>query len=300
MRIAILYGGWSPEREISLISGRNVYEALKRKGYDAILIDVKEDFFDKIKEEKIDIAFNILHGTPGEDGIMQGVLEFLKIPYVGSGIEGAVLSMDKIASKKIFVASGIPTPDFIYPVDEKNIKIDKFPVVVKPRYQGSSVGVSIVDSYKDLKIAIEDAKKYGEYFIEEYIDGMIATCGILGDTPLPILELVPKRRRFYDYYAKYTEGETEFICPARLDDGTTKYIQDISLKVHKLLSLRHFSRVDLMIKNGKFPYVLEANSIPGMTPLSDLPKEAATFGIFYDDLVERILKFALDYKNEKY
>ncbi len=294
MKIGVLYGGWSPEREISLISGKNVYEALIRKGYDAVLIDVKKDFFERIKKEKIDIAFNILHGTPGEDGIIQGVLEFLGIPYTGSKVDGAILSMDKIISKKIFISSGIPTPDFIYPVDEKNLKIEKFPVVVKPRSQGSSVGVSIADNYKELLNAIEVAKKYGEYFIEEYIEGMTATCGILGEEPLPILELVPKRRRFYDYTAKYTEGETEFICPARLTPEITDKVQKISLEVHKLLSLRHFSRIDLVIKDNKFPYVLEANSIPGMTPLSDLPKEAQVIGLSYDDVVEKILKSAME------
>jgi len=294
MRIGVLYGGWSPEREISLISGKNVYEALKKKGYDAILIDVQKDFVERIKKEKIDIAFNMIHGTPGEDGILQGVLEFLGIPYTGSGIQGAILSMDKIISKKIFLSSGIPTPDFIYPVDEENLEIERFPVVVKPRSQGSSVGVSIVDDYNSLKNALEEAKKYGEYFIEEYIDGMIATCGILGETPLPVLELVPRRRRFYDYIAKYTDGETEFICPARLDEKTTEEVQNIALKVHRLLSLRDFSRIDFVIKDNKYPYVLEANSIPGMTPLSDLPKEANVIGLSYDDVVERILRAGME------
>ena len=289
MRVGVLYGGWSSERDISLVSGRNVADALKRRGYDVVLIDVQRDFPERVKEYNIDVAFIMLHGTPGEDGIIQGVLEFMQIPYTGSGVLASALAMDKVLSKKVFISSGIPTPDFIYPATEKLPSNWDFPVVVKPRAEGSSVGVSIVDSPDGLPYAIALASKYGEVFIEEYIDGMIATCGILGDEALPVLELVPVRRRFYDYKAKYTEGETEFIVPARLSHEVTQKTQKIALKAHQVLGCRHFSRVDMVIKDGKEPYVLEVNTVPGMTPLSDLPKEAEAAGISYDELVERIL-----------
>ncbi|RKZ18700.1 D-alanine--D-alanine ligase, partial [bacterium] len=180
MRVGVLYGGWSSEREISLISGKNVADALKRRGYDVVLIDVQRDFPERVKEYHIDVAFVMLHGTPGEDGIIQGVLEFMQIPYTGSGVLASGLAMDKVLSKKVFISSGIPTPGYIYPATKKLPSNWDFPVVVKPRAEGSSVGVSIVDSPDELPNAIALASKYGEVFIEEYIDGMIATCGILG------------------------------------------------------------------------------------------------------------------------
>ncbi|MDW8113880.1 MAG: ATP-grasp domain-containing protein, partial [candidate division WOR-3 bacterium] len=169
-----------------------------------------------------------------------------------------------------------------------------FPMVIKPRYEGSSVGVEIIENKKELiRKAKILRKEFGDIFFEEYIKGMIATCGILDDKPLPILELVPKRERFYSYKAKYTKGETEFIVPARLDKKTTLKIQELSLKAHKILGCKGYSRVDLVVKDDKKPYFLEINTLPGLTELSDLPKEAEALGISYDEVILKILKTAL-------
>jgi len=292
MKIGVLYGGLSSEREVSLNSGRNVAGALRRKGYQVVEIDVGLDICERLKSEKIDVAFVMLHGKPGEDGTVQGILEFLGIPYTGSAVLSSALAMDKIMSKRIFLSNNISTPGFLYPYS--GLPEDwKYPVVVKPRSEGSSVGTTIAENESELREGIKKAKKFGEFFVEEYIKGMIATCGILGDDALPVLELVPKRRKFYDYKAKYTEGETDFIIPARIKEETANRVKELALLSHRALGCRHFSRVDFVIKDNIEPYVLEVNTIPGMTELSDLPKEARAVGIEYDELVERILKMAV-------
>lgn len=300
MRVGILCGGWSREREVSLLTGQKVYHSLTKQGYDCCLIDLNQNFAHQIIESKIDCAFIALHGKPGEDGTIQGFLELLGIPYTGSGVGASAVGMDKILTKIIFSYYSIPTPRFFLVKKEEDIQLAiedlRLPIVLKPRYEGSSIGVKILRKEEEVMPAVRSAKEeFGSIFLEEYIPGMIAACGILADKSLPVLELVPKRQEFYDYKAKYTAGETEFICPARIPKDLTKRIQDLSLLAHKAIGCRCYSRLDLVISNDK-PYFLEINTLPGLTELSDLPKEAEVAGISYDELILTILQWEMKEK----
>jgi D-alanine-D-alanine ligase len=302
-KIVVVCGWVSREREVSLRSGRKIYDALLKKGYNVTLVDPKIEGWKPVLDG--DIVFIALHGKPGEDGTIQGLLETFGIPYTGSGVMASSLAMNKVVSKKIFIASGIPTPRYVSLEDFNSI--DRFvssaiesiglPLVVKPVSEGSSIGVSIVRDRKDLDdIVIDTVDKFGDIFIEEYIEGKEITVGILDVdgrlTALPILELVPKKE-FYDYTAKYTSGMTEFIIPARMKEEKYRLAQDLAVKAHKALGCIGFSRVDLVTDKDDNPYVLEVNTIPGMTDLSDLPAMAKAYGIEYEDLVEIMLYSAL-------
>ncbi len=304
-RIGVIMGGWSSEREISLRSGKNVYESLKRQGFNCVAIDIGKNFTWHIEQAKIDIAFIILHGKPGEDGTIQGFLELKGIPYTGSGVMASAVGMDKITSKRLFESVKIPTPRYVPIFKDSDIKscIRKaekkfgYPMMLKPRYEGSSVGIELFrqPNSKLLSSAIEKSRrKFGDIFLEEFIEGMIATVGIVGKRVLPILELVPQKQEFYDYKAKYTKGETDFIIPARLPKTVTKKIQVLALKSHQVVNCRGFSRIDLVVDKRNRPYFLEVNTLPGMTELSDLPAQAAAIGIDYDELVKQILLSAND------
>jgi D-alanine-D-alanine ligase len=292
--IGVLYGGWSSEREISLASGACVTKALRRLGFKVKAIDVDRKFMKKLRG--IDVAFIALHGQPGEDGTIQGMLDFLGIPYTGSGVLGSAVGMDKIISKRIFTALSIPTPEYYHGesvgVDEVLSNFD-FPLVVKPRAEGSSVGVTIAETRKALEQAVKRARKYRDYFFEEYIPGMMATCGILNGVPLPVLEIAPKKRKFYDYKSKYTEGMTEYIVPARIPEKQYKKTQKLALAAHRAIGAHGFSRVDFVLDKNDNPYVLEVNTIPGLLSESNLPLEARAIGLGYDDLIFEILKTSL-------
>jgi len=294
-KIGVLYGGWSSEREISLGSGKCVMESLKKQGFSAKGIDVDRNFTKKLKG--VDVAFIALHGKPGEDGTVQGILEFLGIPYTGSGVIGSAISMDKIISKHLFNAHGIPTPEFYHEenidIDEIIIKLD-LPVVIKPRAEGSSVGVSIVETREELKKLIKRTRrKFRDFFLEKYIPGIMVTCGIINDIPLPVLEIAPKKRKFYDYKSKYTEGMTEYVVPARIPKKQYKQVQDLALSAHDAIGAHGYSRVDYVLDENYNPYVLEVNSIPGLLAGSNLPLEAKAIGLTYDDLIFEILKTSL-------
>ncbi len=299
-RFGVLMGGWSSEREISLRSGKNIFQSLKRQGFNCVAIDINKNFTQQIERAKIDIAFIILHGKPGEDGTIQGFLELKGIPYTGSGVIASAVGMDKIISKRLFTSVGILTPDFVsIPVDtdirtciREAEKGFGYPMILKPRYEGSSVGMKLIRKSNpgSLSLAIKKTrKKFSNLFLEKFIDGMIATVGIVGKRVLPILELVPKKHEFYDYKAKYTKGETEFIIPARLPKSVYQKIQDLAFKAHQVISCRGFSRVDLVVDKKNRPYFLEVNTLPGMTELSDLPAQAKAIGINYDELVLEII-----------
>jgi D-alanine-D-alanine ligase len=291
-KIAVLYGGWSSERDISLGSGKCVMQSLAKQGFKIKGIDVDRKFMTKLKG--IDVAFIALHGKPGEDGTVQGILDFMDIPYTGSGVMGSAIGMDKVISKYLFRVNDIPTPDFYFAdnidIDEIIIKLD-LPVVVKPRAEGSSVGVSILSTKEEIKKAITSMRrKFHSLLFEKYISGMMATCGILHDTPLPVLEIAPKKRQFYDYRSKYTEGMTEYIVPARVPKKQYKMLQEYSLNAHYAIGAQGFSRVDFVLDENHNPYVLEVNTIPGLLAGSNLPLEASAMGLSYDDLIFEILK----------
>lgn len=302
-RVVVCSGGWSSEREISLLSGRNVFEALRRQGIEAVSFDlVSPDDLPKLLKEKPDIIFIALHGKAGEDGSFQGFCEVAGIPYTGSGVAASAIGMDKWVSKWIFARNDIPTPRFVpLPGDADHVpaaqKADEefgFPVIIKPRFEGSSVGVHIVhDELALLEQTRRLQAEFGDVLLEEFISGMTGTAGILGDQALPLLELVPKTQEFYDYQAKYTKGATEFICPARMDPERTKRTQELALRAFRSIDARHFGRVDFMLAENSQPYLLEVNTIPGLTDLSDLPAAAKVLGISYDELIVRIALMAL-------
>jgi len=298
-KIGVILGGSSSEREVSLRSGENVYNALKRKGYNVVKIDLDKNIFENLKREKIDLCYIILHGAPGEDGSIQGLLEILNIPYTGSGILGSALSLNKIVTKQLFIANNIPTPEAIIIRDgefeRKELERLGFPVMLKPCCEGSSIGVKKVNNIEEFEKEIKNfIDRYKSGLIEKYIKGRDITIGVIEDETgikaLPILELVPENE-FYDYEAKYTKGKTKFILPANLSEGLTNRAKELAIKSHRALWCFGVSRVD-MVFEGENIYVLEVNSIPGMTETSDLPAEALADGIKFDDLVEIILKSA--------
>lgn len=289
-------GGWSPEREISLKSGRKVAKSLKRQGFRVIEIDVGQGLASILRKEKIDIAFIALHGVPGEDGTVQGLLEVLGIPYTGSGVLASAMAMNKVITKIVLQANGIRVPRYFYElkVDLKKVtaEIGNPPWIVKAVSGGSSVGVEIVKEPKDLEPTFNKIKeKYQDAFIEEFIEGREITVGILGNEVLPVAELVPKSE-FFDYRAKYTPGVTEEIIPAELPEKVYKEAQSLALQSHRAIGCREFSRVDMIVQDNKV-WVLEVNSIPGLTDMSVLPMEAKHIGITYDEVIYRILESAI-------
>src|SRR4030067_1322911 len=312
-KIGVLMGGLSAEREVSLKSGDAILKALKDMGYNAVAIDVGRDLADGLKQEKIEFAFIALHGRYGEDGAVQGMLEIMGTPYTGSGIAASALGMNKVFSKKIFKFHKLPVGQYVV-LEKKdyNKKLgskfisspprgeDKgegrdlgFPVVVKPVSEGSSVGVSIVSEEKGLKDAIDLAFKYGkELLIEKYIKGREIQVGILGERSLGAIEIIPKRQ-FYDYEAKYTPNMSEHIFPARLPEQVYNEVLELGIKAHRVLGCKGYSRVDLIIDSDNRPFLLEVNTLPGMTNVSLLPEIAKGVGIDFKRLVEMILMEAL-------
>lgn len=292
-RIGVIMGGPSAERDISLRSGKAILEALLSKGYDAIPMEVWLPTRGELKSAGIDMAFIALHGTFGEDGQIQAILEDLKIPYTGSRVKASRLGMDKIGSRKFFKRAKLHVPGYnvISNGTRPTVKFGT-PLVVKPSAQGSSVGVSIIDKMEELENAINEAFKFGEKIIlEEFIPGKELTVGILDDMPLPVIQIVPKRR-YYDEVAKYTTGMTEYLCPAPISEKEAKLAQAAGIKAHKILGCRSYSRVDMILSKDDKAVVLEVNTIPGMTQLSLLPKAAQAAGIDFPELCEKMLESA--------
>lgn len=296
-RVGVLMGGPSSEREISLKSGWAVYQALTNEGLDAVPLEIDTDAEEKIKEADIDAAFIALHGKFGEDGTLQRILQDLQIPYTGSGIIASLLCFDKVASRRVFKHYNIPAPKYeVLQQAAWGRRIEKidfsFPVVVKPSNQGSSVGITLVKECSTLAAAVENAFNYDDtVLVEEYITGREITVGILDDTPLPVVEIVPQNI-FFDFQAKYEKGKTAYIVPARLSARTAQEARCTALLAHNSLGCRSFSRVD-MILAGEKPVVLEVNSIPGLTAVSLLPMAARAEGIDFGQLCLRILQSCL-------
>jgi D-alanine-D-alanine ligase len=294
-RVAVMMGGLSREREISLKTGKAILKALSEKGYTVTAIDVREDIGETLVREKIECAFLALHGRFGEDGTIQGMLELMRIPYTGSDVLASALAMHKIMAKKFFLCGKIPTPRFeVFQREEIKKGLQKkislpLPVVVKPAREGSTIGVSIVQKEEGLDPALKKAMEYDEeILVEEFMKGKEITVGILEDIPLPIIEIVPKSG-FYDFHSKYTKGETQYILPARISREKYLTAQEISLKAFQTLGCSGVARVDLMTDENENPFVIDINTMPGMTETSLLPKAASYAGIPFGDLVERIL-----------
>jgi D-alanine-D-alanine ligase len=297
MKIVVLYGGESPEREVSLKSGRAVAEALKKREHRVYLLDpAKKNFFKSILKIKPDCAFIALHGGMGESGIIQGFLEVLNIPYTGSDVRSSSVCMNKILTKKILIYHKLPTPAFTEV--RRGVKTSlsfSLPAVVKPANLGSTIGIKIVKNSRQLESAVEECFSIDdEVLVEEYIRGVEITAGILGDNInpelLPLIEIETKTG-FYDYNAKYTSGGSKHIIPPRLNEKTIKKIKFVSAKAYKILGCSGLARMEMIVKRG-IPYILDVNTIPGLTNLSLLPDAARAKGISFEDLCERILMFA--------
>ncbi|HSV94103.1 MAG TPA: D-alanine--D-alanine ligase [Desulfobacterales bacterium] len=305
LTIALLAGGISSEREVSLNSGSQVLAALDPAKYDVLRYDPKTDLPRLVADAaRIDAALVILHGPYGEDGTVQGLLDLLGIPYQGSGVLGSAVAMNKIASKLLYRQAGLPTPEYMVVRRGEPVDLDaavaelKLPVVVKPVAGGSSVGITIVRSRADLAAAIETAFAHDpEVLLETYVDGVEITGGVIGNEALealPLIEIIPERgSRFFDYAAKYTEGGAQEICPARIDAETTARAQRLCIAAHRALFCRGYSRTDLMLR-GRELFILETNTIPGMTATSLLPRAARTAGMQFGALLDRLIALSLE------
>jgi D-alanine-D-alanine ligase len=306
-RVAVLKGGGSLERQVSLRSGARVEDALERLGHDVIAIDVGHDLVARLRAEAPDVAFVAMHGRDGEDGTVQELLEILGIPYTASGVSACMRCADKVLSKHAMADAGLPTPDF-YSFTETAFKdlgaaealgaIEErleFPIVVKPADQGSALGVKFARSAADVPPALVAAFSYShKVLLERHVHGRELAVSILGDEPLPIVEAVPREEDFYDFSARYTIGRTSFVCPAQLGDALTDAAQALALDVFRLLGCRGFARVDLMLEEDTDElFVLEVNAIPGLTETSLLPQAADAAGIGFDALIGRIVEMAL-------
>lgn len=306
-RIGVLMGGPSAERDISIKSGTAVCRALEKKGIEAVPVELsrastmnvyKEEVIRQINSSRIEVAFIALHGEFGEDGKVQEILEEMGMPYTGSKAYASRLGMDKIGSRDIFKSNGMPVPR--YRIINKS-GLDKSldgcvyfkelgsTLVIKPSDEGSSIGLSIINSVKDFYKATSNALEYSDkIIIEEYIRGREITVGILEDKALPVVEIIPKHR-FFDFEAKYSKNLTEYMVPADIEKEQYNACQDMGLKAHKALGARFFSRVDIILTKDHIPVVLEANTIPGLTETSLLPKAALAAGINFEELVLKIL-----------
>jgi D-alanine-D-alanine ligase len=298
LRVAVVMGGPSAEREVSIESGQSVMRALATLGHDAQSLDFDGRFVDALREIKADVVFNALHGTGGEDGTIQGVLEWLGIPYTGSDVTSCALAMDKHLTKKLLAAEGLPTPAWdtfdlsggTLPLLPGSLNL---PLVVKPRSSGSSAGVSIVRTHEEwTKAMINVAPRTTHILAEEFIPGREFSSGVLGEEALPLVEIIAGDE-FYSYDAKYKPGGSRHLVPAPIDGDLTARLQMLALSVHRLLGLRDYSRTDFIVTKEGRPYILEINALPGLTPLSLLPDEARAAGIGFEALIERLLQYAM-------
>jgi D-alanine-D-alanine ligase len=292
-------GGSSSEREISIQTGSGVMRALQSLEYDARSLDYDANFIDAIRTIDPDVVFIALHGPGGEDGQIQGILEFLGLPYTGSGIEAAALAMDKHLTKKLLAAEGLPTAAWdLFDLSGGTLPLLPgsldLPLVIKPRYEGSSSGVVIVNTHEEwTRAMIEASQRYPEILAEEFIGGREFTCGVLGEEALPVVEIVANKDAFYTYEAKYGAGGSTHIVPARIDEDLAARMQMLALSVHRLVGLRDYSRTDFIVSREGRPYILEVNTLPGLTPTSLLPDACNAIGISYEALIDRLIHYAI-------
>ncbi|HZY96289.1 MAG TPA: D-alanine--D-alanine ligase [Candidatus Cybelea sp.] len=298
-RVAVVMGGDSAEREISMQSGSEVLRALLALGYEAYSLDYDERFVEALRDPRPDVAFNALHGPGGEDGHIQAILEYLSIPYTGSGLEACALSMDKHLTKKLLAAEGLPTPVWdLFDLTGGTLPLLPgsldLPLVIKPRFEGSSAGVTIVHTHEEWTSAmLEASKTYSTILAEEYVAGREFTCAVLGEEALPIVEIVANRDGYYSYEAKYEPGGSTHIAPAQIDEDLAARLQMLGLSAHRLLGLRDYSRSDFIVTRDHRPYLLEINSLPGLTRMSLVPDACAAAGIGFETLIDRLVGYAL-------
>lgn len=297
-KVAVLYGGRSTEREVSLKTGAACADALRQKGYDVALIDVDADVAARLREVKADVAFIALHGRWGEDGCVQGLLESLAIPYTGSGVLASSVGMDKVLSKLVFRTLCLSVTEYVVLPRERLAHVTAadlpfgLPCVVKPSGEGSSVGVHLVKDAAGLTAACADAAAFkGEVIVERYVKGKEIQVAVLDGQALGAIEVVPANE-FYDYAAKYTAGTTQYFYPARIPAAHTRAVMDAAEVAHRGLGCAGVTRTDFILTADGTPYILEVNTLPGMTATSLVPKIAAGNGISFPDLCERLLDTA--------
>ncbi|RBW70312.1 D-alanine--D-alanine ligase [Bacillus taeanensis] len=303
MKVAVLYGGTSAEREVSLSSGKGIINALRSKGYDVTGIDFNPNDLGKVVNLEADLVFIGLHGRFGEDGRVQGILDVLGIPYVGSGVLGSALAMDKAKSKKMFCTAGIRVAkDKVlhkHSYNRETVELNiSYPIVVKPNSEGSTIGLTIAHSEEEAYQGIEEAFRFDEVvLVEEFISGKEVTVAVMGEkdnvNALPVVEIIPKNS-YYDYESKYAAGGSEHIVPARLEEKITASLQTNAVLAHKALGCEVYSRVDFIVPHdGSEPVILEVNTLPGMTPTSLFPDAAKAVGISYEEMIDQLVKLSL-------
>lgn len=303
MRVLLIAGGWSNEREVSLSGAAKIHEALLRLGCKVTRLDPAERFDDILElASDSDFAFINMHGTPGEDGLVQAMLEQVDCPYQGSGPQASFLALNKACAKQVFARAGIPTPRWEYlprrPQAGWSTKL-RFPLFVKPNMGGSSLDLCRADNAEELAPAIERIFSRGEtVLLEEGVNGQEVTSAILGDKALPLILIQPAGCAFFDYRCKYTQGGAKEICPAPIPERTTRRVQELSMRAHKAMKLRGYSRSDFMLE-GDEPYILEVNTLPGMTPTSLVPQAAHEAGLDFDALIKRLMDLGLEAHGRK-
>jgi D-alanine-D-alanine ligase len=299
-KVAVLMGGTSAEREISLMSGNAVYEALISVGVDAFKLDIQGNAINQLQDLKADRVFNILHGRGGEDGQLQAVMDLLGITYTGSDVGASALAMNKLLTKRVLRGSGLPTPDFQVLNSEEDCKklLDELglPVFVKPNLEGSSIGMTFVTRAEEIASAWKKAQQFGEVFAEKCIIGSEYTAAFLGDQILPLIKLETPRE-FYDYEAKYFSNDTIYSCPCGLDEKTTSMINQLVAETIKVMGVKHWGRVDIMLNEDSQPFIIEVNTVPGMTDHSLVPMAATQAGLDMSELVLKILELTLKGEN---
>ncbi len=295
-KVAVLMGGLSAEREISLLSGNAVLDALKNKGVDAHGIDVDEKIINKFMDEDYQRVFIMLHGRGGEDGTMQGLMELMSMPYTGSGVMASSLAMDKLKTKQVWLAMGLPTPDFCIIDSEQSCQqaLEKLslPMIIKPVLEGSSIGMSKVERQEELLPAWQKAMQCGGTVIaESWIEGEEYTAAMLDDQVLPMIKL-KTTHKFYDYDAKYEASDTQYICPCGLPAEQEAEFAELTVQAFDAVGASSWGRVDFMVDQNDQPWLIEVNTVPGMTSHSLVPMAAAQAGLSFEDLVVKILSLA--------
>ena len=294
-RVAVLMGGWGAEREVSLSSGKGVPEALLSKGVDAVAVDAGRDTLLNLGQQNFDRAFNVIHGTGGEDGTLQAVLDLQGLPYTGSGVLACALGMDKLRTKRMWKAEGLPTPDYLILRNPQDLdaagKRFGYPLIIKPSEEGSSVGVSKVKSASQLQAAFDLARGDSQRVVmaEQFIAGQEFTCAILDGEVLPVIRIVPDGE-FYDYNAKYVSDNTRYDCPAGLPPAQEQHLQEVCVRAFELIGASGWGRVDFMLDAEGNPWLIEVNLVPGMTPHSLVPMAAKARGMSYADLCWALLE----------
>jgi D-alanine-D-alanine ligase len=301
MRVILIAGGWSNEREVSLKGARQIHAALEELGHSVLPFDLNDGFQELARQaEKTDFAFINLHGMPGEDGCVQALLQTMQIPFQGAGPRGSLLALNKALSKQVYRNNGLTTPGWrlVPPEAMSTLAIENYPRILKPNTGGSSLGLYILKDDSDLKEAKQSILPGREFILEEYVRGEEMTCAVLGETPLPPILIRPRKGTFFDYKSKYEQNGAEELCPAPVEREITHDLQETALRAHKILGLKDYSRSDFIVESGGKCHLLETNTLPGMTETSLVPRAAAAAGWDFPGLIRELIRLGLESKGE--